>query len=238
MTETSVPWIDLSEHDVRSLLIGVIGFDFGPEPDKKIPEIRESRRAYSNYIADQCRVSPNDVVLDLGSGCGFGTYWLAKRARHVHACDISPAYLSFARRECADLGNVSFHLIKSRKLEPIADGSLDAVCAASVFIHLNLYDMYWYFGELRRVLKPQGRVWLDVCDPEWLDLSTPNQGGALFLQHAKEYAADPMQISGLVAWNTPKAVIGIARHFGFEYAPGGKDPQHLLFVNAGAPARG
>ncbi|MGC2108484.1 MAG: class I SAM-dependent methyltransferase [Candidatus Korobacteraceae bacterium] len=100
-------WIDLSENNIRSLLIALVGLNFGPEPEKHIPEIRESRKDFANYVADQARIDGNDVVLDLGSGCGFGTYWFAQRAKHVHACDISPAYLSFAARECSALHNVS-----------------------------------------------------------------------------------------------------------------------------------
>jgi ubiquinone/menaquinone biosynthesis C-methylase UbiE len=81
--------------------------------------------------------------------------------------------LNFAKRECRDLGNISFHLISSRKLAPLQDKSIDAICSMSVFIHLNLYDIYWYFKEFARVIKPGGRVWIDIADSESLDLSTP-----------------------------------------------------------------
>ncbi|HZL68552.1 MAG TPA: hypothetical protein VFC29_14620, partial [Candidatus Limnocylindrales bacterium] len=68
-------WIDLSEDDIRSLLIALIGLGFGPEPEKHIPEIRDSRKNFANFVADQSGISSRDTVLDLGSGCGFGTYW-------------------------------------------------------------------------------------------------------------------------------------------------------------------
>ncbi len=222
-------WVDLSESDVRSMLIALIGLDFGPEPELRIPEIKQSRRTFSDSIADQVRLSPTDVMIDLGSGCGFGTYWFAQRAKHVHACDISPAYLNFAARECSDCKNVSFHLIQSRRLDPIADASIDAVCSMSVFIHLNLYDIYWYFDEFARVVKPGGRIWLDFADSESLDLKTPNTNGGYFMKHAKDYNADPTALPGLMQWNSLKAVSEIARGFGFACLasqPGG----NLLFV--------
>ncbi len=221
-------WIDLSEDDLRSMLIALIGLEFGSEPEKRIPEIREARRAFSNHIADQVALSDSDVIVDLGSGCGFGTYWLAQRAKYVNACDISPGYLSFAKRECSELENVSFHLIKSRHLDTIASHSIDVVCAMSVFIHLNLYDIYWYFKEFNRIVKPGGRIWIDFADSESLDLSAPNTNGTRFLRHAKDYDANPSQLGGLMPWNSCVAILEVAQHFGFECKDSKKDGELLL----------
>src|SRR5262245_54137142 len=203
----STAWLDLSVNDIRSMLIALIGNDFGAEPETRIPEIRESRKSYSNYIADQVGVTPSDVMVDLGSGCGFGTYWFAKRARFVHACDITPAYLSFAQRECSDIPNIAFHHIKSGDLSELATDSIDVVCSMSVFIHLNLYDIYWYFQELQRVTKSAARVWIDYADSESLDLATPNTNGKYFLQHAERYRESPTALSGYMNWNSGTAVI-------------------------------
>jgi SAM-dependent methyltransferase len=234
MSDEFLAWKKLSESDIRSMLIALVGYDFGREPEGRIPEIRESRKSYSNYIGDQIALTSSDVVVDLGSGCGFGTYWFAKRAGFVHACDVSPAYLSFARRECAALPNVSFHQIESRNLSPLKNHSIDALCSMSVFIHLNLYDIYWYFQEFQRVVKVNGRVWIDFADAESLDLATPNRNGQLFIQHAEQYAANPDGLTGYMFWNSGAAIIGIARHFGFDckvHRVGGE----LLFVNSGKP---
>jgi ubiquinone/menaquinone biosynthesis C-methylase UbiE len=209
-------WIDLPEHDVRMMLIALIGHEFGLEPEKRIPEIRESRKNYINYIADKCQIDKEDIVIDLGSGCGFGTYWLAQRARHVQGCDISPSYIKFASKECSSLKNVSFHLIESRHLDFLEKDSVDVVCSSSVFIHLNLYDIFWYFNEFKRVVKPGGRIWVDVADSESLDLSEPNRNGEFFLRHAKSYNEDPLSLGGIMNWNSIQSVINIADHFSFE----------------------
>ncbi len=224
-------WVDLSEDNIRALLIALIGLDFGHEPEKRIPEIKESRKAFANHIADQCRVTADDSVVDLGSGCGFGTYWLARRAKHVHACDISPAYLSFAARECAALGNISYHHIESRSLDGIADTSIDVVCSMSVFIHLNLYDIYWYFAEFARILRPGGRIWIDVADPESLDLKTPNTQGGYFLAHAKDYKRRPDSLPGLMQWNSARSAVLIASHFGFDVLTSREDGQ-ITFIRS------
>jgi SAM-dependent methyltransferase len=210
-------WINLSDADVRGLLVALIGNDFGREPEKRIPEIRESRRGYATYIADLTAITAEDTVLDLGSGCGFATVWLAERAGHVHACDISPAFLSFAARECSDVTNISFHLIEPRSLDCIASKSIDVVSAMSVFIHFNLYDIYWYFREFARVVKPGGRMWIEIADSESIDLGAPNTNGGYFLTHARGYRNNPAGLPGLMQWNSTGSVILLARHFGFEY---------------------
>lgn len=209
-------WIGLPADNIRAMLIALIGLDFGPEPEKRIPEIKESRKNFTNFIADKCKISKEDIVMDMGSGCGFGTYWLAQRAKHVHGCDISPAYLKFASNECASLDNVSFHEIKSREFDFLEKDTIDVVCSISVFIHLNLYDMYWYFKEFERIVKPGGRIWIDVADSENIDFKGPNVNGGYFLKHAKDYREDPSSLPGIMQWNSLKSVVNIADLFGFQ----------------------
>lgn len=209
-------WIDLPDGELRPMLIALIGHNFGPEPEKRIPEIRESRRNYTNYIADKCGIDKEDIVVDLGSGCGFGTYWLAQRAKHVYACDISPAYSKFASKECSQLDNVSFKLIKSRQLDFLEKDTIDVICSISVFIHLNLYDIFWYFNEFKRVVKPGGRVWIDVADAESLDLDNQNRNGEVFIRHAESYKENESSLPGLMYWNSVKSVVNIADHFSFD----------------------
>src|SRR5207253_9333425 len=101
---------------------------------------------------------------------------------------ISPAYLSLAAKECSDLDNVTFHLIQSRNLSFLERDAVDVVCSTAVFIHLNLYDIFWYFSEFARVVKPGGRVWIDIADSESLDLCGPDisTNGKSFLRHAED----------------------------------------------------
>jgi ubiquinone/menaquinone biosynthesis C-methylase UbiE len=209
-------WVEMSANDKRSLLIGLIGWDFGHEPQTKIQEIRESRRNIANMVADIAGIKSTDVVLDLGSGCGFATYWFAQRAEHVHACDVSPAYLQFAKDECRDVSNITFHQIEPRSLSPLADNSIDVACSMSVFIHFNLYDIYWNFQELARVTKLGARVWIDIADSESIELDNPNASAKFFLNHANDYKKEPGSISGLMQWNSIEAVVKMASHFGFK----------------------
>lgn len=86
----------------------------------------------------------------------------------------------------------------------------------SVFIHFNLYDVYWYFNEFSRIVKPGGRIWMDVADSESLDLKTPNTNGGYFLKHAQDYRDNPARLPGLMQWNSLSSIIQTAQHFGFD----------------------
>jgi hypothetical protein len=93
-------WVDLSEADIRHMLFALIGPDFGDEPESRLAEIRNSRKSLVEYAADLCNVTSNDVLLDLGSGCGFELIgWPNAQGRYTLAIAAPP--ISVSRRESA-----------------------------------------------------------------------------------------------------------------------------------------
>lgn len=221
-------WVGLSTENIREMLIALIGFRFGTEPETRIDEIRAERQAYADGFLKLAGVGSDHTVLELGSGCGFGTRALALRAQKVLACDISEAYLAFARQELDDLSNIEFHHVASRDLAAIPDDSIDRIISISVFIHFNLYDIYLYFLEFKRVLKNRGRVVFDFADSHRL-------GGGFrsqvlidqFLEHAPYYRDMPANLPGLVQWNSAKGIRGVAKLAGFRKV--GHRGHRLLF---------
>lgn len=211
-------WVDLDKEDFRSMLINLIGYRFGERPEEHLNEIREERARYAMRFIKMAGITQADRVLDLGSGCGFGTAAISRHANNVIACDISPAYLEFARRECADLGNVQFQAITSRDLSSVDDHSVDTVISMAVFIHLNLYDIYLYFKEFSRILKPGGKVLIDFADMNRLFSRIPNRSqNQQFLSHSTFYRDDPSALAGLVQWNSARGIKGVVRSVGFKF---------------------
>jgi ubiquinone/menaquinone biosynthesis C-methylase UbiE len=210
-------WIDLDPADVRNMLVSLIGYRFGEQPESRIDEIRAERRAYANEFMRLAGVGKNQAVIDLGSGCGFGTGAIAEQAGSVQACDISPAFLDFAQRECAAYDNIQFHAVQPRDLSPIAEHSIDTVISISVFIHLNLYDMACYFSELKRVLKPGGKLVFDFADSNRLFRRFRNHGNdQLFREHTGYYRANPDSLASLVQFNSASAIRQVAKDAGFK----------------------
>ena len=81
-------WVDLGTDDVRELLVALVGYRFGHQPEKRLDEIRKERFSFMEKFINMAGIVSSDTVLELGSGCGFGTRALAQKAAKVIACDI------------------------------------------------------------------------------------------------------------------------------------------------------
>lgn len=230
----SEAWVDLSPDDERELLVALIGNTFGEQPEQQIETIRESRKGFANRFANMAKIKQSDTVLEVGSGCGFGTRVLSEKASQVWACDISPAYLAFASKECADLKNIKFRQIKSRCLSEFGDNSVDVVVSISVFIHLNLYDMYCYFKEFSRVIRTGGYVCFDFADSDklfrrdWLRPKNGDSRKVFFKEQVEHYRNDPKNLFQLMQWNSKRGIINIAQACGFKFIRRRSD--RLLFI--------
>jgi SAM-dependent methyltransferase len=105
---------------------------------------------------------PDETVLDVGSGSGFDCFIAGQAvgaAGKVMGVDMTEAMLEKARATARKmgLGQVEFRQGLAEEL-PVADASVDVVISNGV---INLCpDKYRVFGEIFRVLKPGGRLYL------------------------------------------------------------------------------
>jgi SAM-dependent methyltransferase len=105
-------------------------------------------------------LQPGETALDLGSGGGLDCFLAAKQvgdSGHVIGVDMTPEMLERARGASSRLGitNVEFREGYLEKL-PVEDASVDAVISNCV---INLSpDKPQVFGEVFRVVKPNGRI--------------------------------------------------------------------------------
>ena len=96
------------------------------------------------YIPEDAR------VLDLGAGyCDFINH---VRARERHAVDIFERLHEFAR------DGVQAHVHDCTDLSFFAQDSFDVVFASNLFEHLPHEELLATIGEVRRVLRPKGRL--------------------------------------------------------------------------------
>jgi len=116
-----------------------------------------------------CKLGPGGCALDVATGTADFAIELARAVGpegHVAALDFSSGMLAIARRKLAArglLGRISLQRGDALRL-PYRDGTFDA--AAIGFGGRNVTDLRQLFVEMRRVVRPGGRV-------VFLELSLP-----------------------------------------------------------------
>lgn len=131
-----------------------------PEELARVPEsAAESFAGVANPFS-LGRLAPGERVLDLGSGAGTDSLVAAQMVGptgSVTGIDMTPEMLAKARASAAELGaeNVGFVEAEAERL-PFADESFDVVISNGVIDLIPDKDAV--FAELRRVLRPGGRI--------------------------------------------------------------------------------
>lgn len=112
-------------------------------------------------------VTPGARILDFGCGAGRMTRHLAAEAAagEVWGVDIHAEAIHWAQAHLPP-----FHFVTTTTAPhlPFEDRSVDLVLAGSVWTHIGDLDDAWLL-ELRRLLKPGGRLYLTLSDGETLD---------------------------------------------------------------------
>jgi SAM-dependent methyltransferase len=116
-----------------------------------------SGRAGFDAIAGHAPLAELQSVLDFGCGCGRVTRWWREFDGTVAGSDVSGPAVEWCR------ANLPFARFERNALAPplvFEDESFDLVYALSVFTHLTAELQLAWRDELRRVLRPGGRLLL------------------------------------------------------------------------------
>ena len=136
--------------------------DIGREDDAFTTLRRvEALRRYTEFQWELMRPYVGRRVLEVGSGTGVMTQYLATR-EHVVATDFDPEYLELLQRRYAGKPNVEVRALDLAQvsLDGFAPGSFDTVTCARLLEHLR--DDEAALRAMRAVLAPGGRVVLIV----------------------------------------------------------------------------
>ena len=118
-------------------------------------------RAFREQLLNLAHLKPGESVLDVG--CGTGTLAIAAKRRvgptaTVHGVDASPAMIARASKKARKAHlDVVFHQGLAEAL-PFPDGQFDLVLSTVMLHHLPRKIRQQAAVEIRRVLKPEGRV--------------------------------------------------------------------------------
>jgi SAM-dependent methyltransferase len=102
------------------------------------------------------------ALLDLG--CNWGRWTIAADRAGWRATGIDRAKKSVgaARRVAEQLDVEAEYVVADARELPFADASFGAVFSYSVLQHLGKEDVPLVVGEIRRVLRPSGLVWIEM----------------------------------------------------------------------------
>lgn len=152
--------------------------------------LRGRERQLRQRLLDLSGLRPGEAVLDVA--CGTGTLAiLAKetvcRSGVVCGVDASPEMLARARSKAARAGvEVRFENAAAQAL-PFADSSFDLALGTMMLHHLGRAARRELSAELRRVVKPGGRVlFVDFAGPE-----AKGRGFARHFRHRHGHVALP-----------------------------------------------
>jgi pentatricopeptide repeat protein len=197
--------------DRRQLLYALIGYEFGMEPEKRLDDIRAYKQKESAFLIKSLGLTSQDIVFDLGSGCGFIARVVAPLCKRLYCLDISRDFLRFAQEELLSFSNVGFHQIEYGDLCCLDDMQVSKGYANAVFIHFNLFDIVTYLREVFRILARGGVFVFGMCNSDSLDIAE-DRYFRIVLQHYLRERNSPT----LMQWNSAHSVCSIARQIGFE----------------------
>jgi len=109
-------------------------------------------------------VRPGELVLDVGTGTGVVALTAARAGARVSALDLTPVLLDHARENARIAGQDIAWVEGDAEQLPYADASFDVVL--SQFGHMFAPRPDVAISEMRRVLKPGGRVAFATWPPE------------------------------------------------------------------------
>ena len=143
-------------------------------------------------LADAVRATPDATVLDLGCGAGHASFAVAPHVRDVVAYDLAAPMLATvdaAARE-RGLANLRTQQGPAEQL-PFETATFDWVVSRMSAHHWH--DMRAALAEVRRVLKPGGRVlMIDIAGNDHPLLDTYLQAAEVLrdASHVRDYRAD------------------------------------------------
>ncbi len=104
---------------------------------------------------------PFETAIELGCGTGKNTIWLAEKAKHLMAVDLSAEMQAIAKTKVKD--NVMFNLANITKPWNFAIGTVDLITCSLILEHVE--DLTFVFSEAARHLNAGSHFYICELHP-------------------------------------------------------------------------
>ena len=147
---------------------------FGDEyPDGLDPYSFVSRSELARF-ADEVRVGPGRTLVDIGCGRGGAGLWVAAATgADLIGIDIAEAALVAARERALAMGSAATFQRGEFESTGLADASVDAIMSIDAMLFTPSKEAA--FRELRRILRPGGRLVMTSWDYHTQPVGRPPQ---------------------------------------------------------------
>jgi len=113
-------------------------------------------------------IEPGMAVLDVGCGRGEALRHCARLGAAAYGIDYAAAAVAMSRQALAD-GEAAGLCQADAKWLPFADGVFDRVLLFDIVEHLHPWELDQALQEVRRVLRPDGRIIIHTAPNVWYD---------------------------------------------------------------------
>ena len=133
-------------------------------------------------IVNSIKFDKNDTVLEIGCGIGYTIKIVAPQVKKYIGMDYSQNMLEEAKQYNKQFNNTEYILTPGNSI-PLPDKSVDLIYSELVFQHLGNDTAIKYFDEIKRVIKTNGRYYIQM--PK-LEVYGYGWNKEMLLKHFKE----------------------------------------------------
>lgn len=147
-------------------------------------------------VIQSLEIRPGDHVADLGAGSGYFTFRLANAvgpSGKVYAVDIDEEMNEIITKRADKLGATNIQVILAQRNDPkLPTTGVDLVLTVNTYHHID--DRIAYFANLRKYLRPNGRVAvIDFDRRTWFEGLWNHYTPAEFIKREMEQAVYTLQ---------------------------------------------
>ena len=148
---------------------------------KNEDEFRTSANETIQNLLELVHIRQNDKVLEIGCGVGRIGEALAKYCASWTGADISVSMLGHASKRLRGLNNIRLVHLRRLGLAEFENRSFDAAYFTNMLMHIDEMDQWQYVKDTFRVLRPGGRIFIDIIDID------SDAGWEMFTRDASRY---------------------------------------------------